>query len=161
MRKIAWLLACSLSAFAAPPVLTELQPRGAEHGHSFTLTITGRDLLADARVVSTLPAAFTPVNVPPEMNGMGRAIAFLVEPKPDAAPGVYPIRIESSKGISNILLFTLGTFPEITEEESLPYSRPNRNDSIETAQPIPSSPVTVNGKLRGASITVSRVGFAA
>jgi hypothetical protein len=150
-------LALSVPAFAAPPVLTDLQPRGVERGHSFTLTITGRDLTPDARAVSTLPAAFTPVNVPPEMSGMGRAIAFLVEPKADAAPGVYPIRIESSKGISNVLLFTIGTFPEITEEESLPYSRPNRNDSIETAQPIPSSPVTVNGKLRGPERDVYRV----
>jgi hypothetical protein len=157
MKNIAWLLALSFAAFAAPPVLTELQPHGAERGHSFTLTITGRDLASDARVVSTLPAAFTPVNVSPEMNGMGRALAFLVEPKADVAPGVYPIRIESSKGISNVLLFTVGTFPEISEEESLPYSRPNRNDSIETAQPITSSPVTVNGKLRGAERDVYRV----
>jgi hypothetical protein len=157
MKQIAWLLALSVSAFAAPPVLTDLQPRGVERGRSFTLTITGRDLVPDARVVSTLPAAFTPVNVAPEIGGMGRAIAFLVEPRADAASGVYPIRIESSKGISNILLFTIGTFPEITEEESLPYSRPNRNDSIEAAQPIPSSPVTVNGKLRGPERDVYRV----
>jgi hypothetical protein len=160
MKNIAWLLALSFPALGASPVLTDLQPRGVERGHSFTLTITGRDLAPDARIVSTLPAAFTPVNAAEmagQMNPMGRAIAFLVEPKPDAAPGVYPIRIESSKGISNVLLFTVGTFPEISEEESLPYSRPNRNDSIETAQPIQSSPVTVNGKLRGAERDVYRV----
>jgi hypothetical protein len=157
MKTGAWLLIVCHAAVAGPPILTELQPRGAERGHAFTLTVMGRDLAADARVVSTLPAAFTPVNVSPEMSGMGRAIAFVVEPKADAAPGVYPIRIESSKGISNVLLFTVGTFPEITEEESLPYSRPNRNDSIETAQPIQASPVTVNGKLRGSERDVYRV----
>lgn len=157
MKTVAWLLAIGNVAFAGAPVLTELQPRGVERGHAFTMTVMGRDLAPDARVVSTLPAAFTPVNVAPEMSGMGRAIAFLVEPEADAAPGVYPIRIESSKGISNVLLFTVGTFPEITEDESLPYSRPNRNDSIETAQPIQSSPVTVNGKLRGSERDVYRV----
>jgi len=157
MRKGAWLLVFCHAAFAGAPVITELQPRGAERGRSFTLTITGRDLAADARIASTLPASFTPVNAPQQMDGMVRSIAFLVEPKPEVAPGVYPIRIESSKGISNVLLFTIGTFPEVTEEESLPYSQPNRNDSIETAQPIQLSPVTVNGTLRGPERDVFRV----
>ena len=54
------------------------------------------------------------------MQTPGRSASFLVELKPDAAPGVYPVRIETPSGISNILLFTLGTFPEVTEEESQP-----------------------------------------
>jgi hypothetical protein len=157
MTKGVWLLVLGQAVYAGAPVITELQPRGAERGHSFTLTITGRDLAADARISSTLPASFTPVNASPQMDGPARSIAFLVEPKPDAAPGVYPIRLESSKGISNVLLFTIGTFPEITEEESLPYSRPNRNDTIETAQPIQFSPVTVNGTLRGPERDMFRV----
>lgn len=157
MRKAACLVLFCCAAYAGPPVITELQPRGAERGHSFTLTITGRNLAADARIASTLPASFTPVNAARQMDGMAGAIAFIVEPKPDVAPGVYPIRVESSKGISNVLLFTIGTFPEVAEEESLPYSRPNRNDSIETAQPIQLSPVTVNGALRGPERDVFRV----
>ncbi len=142
--------------YAAAPVITELQPRGAERGHAFTLTINGRNLPSDARIFSTLPASFTLVksDAPPMP---GRTIEFLVEPKSDVAPGVYPIRIESPKGISNILLFTVGTYPEITEEESRPYARPNLNDSIETAQPIESSPVTVNGTLRGPERDVFRI----
>jgi len=157
---LACILVCQ-AAFAAAPVITELQPRGAERGHAFKLTIVGRDLGTGARVVSTLPATFTALNIPPSADGMmsfpGRSAAFLVEPKPEAVPGVYPIRIESSKGISNVLLFSVGTFPEVTEEESLPYAKPNSNDSIETAQPIQSTPVTVNGTLRGAERDVYRV----
>ncbi len=157
---ITGIFALCQAAFAGPPVITELQPRGAERGHPFTLTIKGKDLPAEARIFSTMPASFTPVKASPpsEPTSMpGRSIAFLVEPKADVQPGVYPIRIESSKGISNILLFTIGTFPEVTEEESLPYSRPNRNDSIETAEPIQASPVTVNGTLRGPERDVFRV----
>lgn len=149
------LLLCQV-AFAGAPVITELQPRGAERGHAFTLTVNGRDLPSDAKIFSTLPASFTLVKSDtPAMPG--RSIEFLVEPKSDAAPGIYPIRIESPKGISNILLFTIGTFPEVTEEESRPYARPNLNDSIETAEPIQSSPVTVNGTLRGPERDVFRV----
>ena len=80
-----------------------------------------------------------------------------MEPNADVAPGVYPIRIETPSGISNILLFTLGTYPEVTEEESQPNSPPNRNDSIETAEPVRSSPVVVNGTLRGPERDVYRV----
>src|SRR5258708_7611176 len=112
---------------------------------------SGRDLGPGGRIVSTLPAPFTPVNAP------AMSAVFLVEPKPEATLGVYPIRIESSKGISNVLLFSIGAFPEVTEEESLPYAKPNSNDSIETAQPIQSTPVTVNGTLRGAERDVYRV----
>src|SRR4029077_5348933 len=72
-------------------------------------------------------------------------------------PGVYPIRIESPSGISNVLLFTLGTFPEVTEEESQPNSPPNRNDTSENAEPVRSSPVVVNGTLRGPERDVYRV----
>jgi hypothetical protein len=73
----------------------------------------------------------------------------LVELRPEASPGVYPVRIETPSGISNLLLFTLGTFPEVTENESQPYAQPNSNDSIETAQPVLMNPVVVNGTLRG------------
>jgi len=155
------LIILSQAAFAGAPFITELQPRGAERGHAFKLTIVGRDLGTGARITSTLPATFTPVNSPPSPDGMmtspGRSAAFLVEPRPEAVPGVYPIRIESSKGISNVLLFSIGAFPEVTEEESLPYAKPNSNDSIETAQPIQFTPVTVNGTLRGAERDVYRV----
>jgi len=154
-------------AMAAAPVITELKPRGAEIGRPFILTAIGRNLGETARVISTLPASFTPV-LPKEtpatasgpmsgpMNPAGRSVSFLVEPKADAAPGVYPIRIESS-GISNILLFTLGTYPEVTEEESEPGSLPHRNDTIETAEPVRSAPVVVNGTLVGPERDVYRV----
>src|SRR5688572_26689891 len=122
----------------APPIITELKPRGAERGKPFTLVVAGRDIPDGAQIRSTMPAAFTPV-IPSEpqamMSAPGRSASFLVEPKADIAPGVYPIRIESSSGISNILLFTVGSFPERTEEESSTYSQPYSNDSIETAEP--------------------------
>jgi hypothetical protein len=146
------LLLGALTVQAAAPLITELQPRGAERGRPFTLTISGKDLGTGARISSTMPASFTPV-----VSSMPGKATFLVEPKPDAVPGIYPIRIESQHGISNVLLFTIGAYPEVTEEESQPYSRPNRNDSIETAEPIQSTPVTVNGTLRGPERDVFRV----
>jgi hypothetical protein len=133
------------SAIAAGPVLTELQPRGAQQGKTFTLTLQGRDLpTAGAKIVSTMPAVFTPMTAP-----MGKGLPFLVEPKGEVPVGTYPIRIETAQGISNVLLFTVGSFPEIDEEE--------KNDSIATAQVVKSTPVTINGTLTGADRDFFRV----
>jgi len=160
MIRYAFMLALAAqSAMCAGPVITELRPRGAEIGRPFILTAIGRNIGEGARVVSTLPASFTlvlPPQTPATMTTAGRSVSFLVEPRADVAPGVYPIRIEST-GISNVLLFTLGTYPEVTEEESQPNSPPNRNGTIETAEPVQSSPVVVNGTLRGPERDVYRV----
>src|SRR5689334_3875273 len=159
MRSWAFILAAQ-AAFAAAPAITELRPRGAEAGAPFTLTVVGRNLGEGAKITTTLAASFTPVlttETPGVMAAPGRATSFLVEVKPEAMPGVYPIRVETPSGISNILMFTLGTYPEVTEEESQPGSLPHRNDSIEKAEPVRSTPVVVNGTLRGPERDVFRV----
>jgi len=142
------VFAISLAASAAAPELTELDPRGAQRGKSFTLTIGGKNLPEGAKVLSNLPATFTPLTPPEEKMTAGRKLPFLVELKADAAVGTYPIRVETPDGISNILLFAVGAFPEVVEEESKPESREHSNDTIETAQRI-AAPVIVNGTLNG------------
>jgi hypothetical protein len=79
----------------------------------------------------------------------GRYATFLVEPTAETPVGVYPVRIQTRDGISNIQLFAIGTFPEFAEDESRPGALPNSNDTIETAQSLPSAPLTLNGTLRG------------
>ncbi|MFN3325446.1 MAG: hypothetical protein ACK5AZ_18275 [Bryobacteraceae bacterium] len=142
------LYSIAAALLAAPPSITELQPRGAQKGRPFVLTIVGDNLGQGAAVVSTLPASFTPLGA--EKPGMAdRYATFLVEPTAEWNVGVYPIRVKGPNGISNILLFSIGAFPEIFEEESRPGALPNQNDSIENAQPLPTTPVTLNGTLRG------------
>ena len=141
---------------AGPPLINELQPRGAQKGRPFKLAILGRDLGGGAKVHSSLPATFTPLAL--ERGQMdGRATVFLVEPKSEIPVGVYPIRVETPDGISNVQMFTVGAFPEMTEEESEPGSLPNRNDTMETAQPLPAANITVNGTLRGAERDLFRI----
>lgn len=129
------------TALLAQPVLTSLQPRGAQKGRPFVLTVVGRNLTEGGRIWSTLPATFTPLG--------SDSTTFLVEPTRDIPAGVYPIRLETPEGISNIQLFTIGTFPEYTEDESKPGALPNSNDTVETAQPLPSAPFVMNGTLKG------------
>ncbi|HKX00491.1 MAG TPA: PPC domain-containing protein [Bryobacteraceae bacterium] len=140
--------AISLALFAAAPELTRLEPRGAQRGKSFTLTLEGENLPEGAQVLTTLPATFTPLAPPQEKMSAGRKLPFLVELKADAAVGTYPLRVQTPDGVSNILLFTVGAFPEVTEEESKPDAREHSNDSIEKAEPI-EPPATVNGTLDG------------
>jgi hypothetical protein len=151
-------VALSLVAAAigwAQPAITDLQPRGAQKGRPFTLTLVGRDLGDGARIDSTLPATFTPLGL--EKGTMSGGATFLVEPSADVAVGVYPIRVLTPNGISNIELFSIGAFPEYTEEESRPGALPNSNDTIETAQPLPPAPLTMNGKLRGPERDIYRI----
>ena len=144
------------AGLSAQPVITELQPRGAQKGKPFTLTLAGRNLGEGAKIRSTMPATFTLLTpeLPPQLQGgpmqdEGRYATFLVEPTADLAVGVYPIRVVTTEGISNVQLFTVGAFPEIPEDESRPGALPNTNDSMEDAQPLPPPPFTLNGTLRG------------
>ncbi len=150
-KKFLWawvlLLAGAAGAWGAPsPVLNDLAPRGAQRGKAFTLTLTGAGL-EGASVVSTLPASFTRLALK-EGRSAESELAFLVELKADAAVGLYPIRVKTADGLSNVLLFSVGAFPETAEEESEPMAQDYSNDSPQKAQPIP-VPITVNGKLRG------------
>ena len=140
MRCIAAALLFCSAVLAAPPFLTELQPRGTQKGKTVTLTVAGRNLSEGAKVITTLPASFTP------LTASARGLPFLVELKPDTPGGVYPIRVQTPGGMSNILLFTVGDFSEIDEVEITAHA----NDTIATAQPVKSTPITINGTLTGA-----------
>ena len=153
---IVFALMVPAATLSAQPVITELQPRGAQKGKPFTLTLSGRNLGEGAKIRSTMPASFTLLtpDQPRSMQGgpmqdEGRYATFLVEPAADVAVGVYPIRVVTGDGISNVQLFTVGAFPELTEDESRPGALPNSSDTIEAAQPLPSPPFTLNGTLRG------------
>jgi len=154
--RICLCLMVGMGLAAAPPVITELQPRGAQKGRPFTLTIAGQNLGDGAKILSSMPASFTAM-APPAGMMEGRYASFLVEPKGELEVGVYPIRVQAADGLSNILLFSVGAFPEINEEESQPGGVPHSNDSIEKAQSLPTSAITLNGTLKGAERDVYRL----
>jgi hypothetical protein len=148
MRWLMWMVPALL---AAQPTITDLQPRGTQKGRPFTLTVEGKNLSEGAKIWSTMPATFTPLA--PGKTGA----SFLVEPTANVPVGVYPIRVETPEGISNIQLFSVSAFPEFLEDESRPGALPNSNDTIETAQPLPNGPFVLNGSLRGPERDVFRI----
>ena len=132
------------SAFGAAPVLERLEPRGAQRGSAVKLTLSGIGLTSDAEILTTLPAGITHLTAPKEEGRAGREIPFLLEIGAEAPIDSFPIRVRTKSGLSNILLFTVGAFPESVEEESVAEIEDPLNDSPDTAQAV-ETPVVVNG----------------
>ena len=134
----------SSTGLAFFPSLKELQPRGAQRGTAFKLTLVGGGLTEGIEVRTTLPASFTPLAAPkPGNQGQDseRAI-FLVELDGDAPIDLYPIRVITPTGMSNLLLFSVGKFREVQEEDDTGAGAIEANQMVE-------APVTVNGTLVG------------
>src|SRR5215472_4761503 len=126
---------------AAEPKLRELQPPGAQRGKTFQLTLIGEALESGAEIITTLPATISRLAPPKELQTPGSELHFLVQLPDDAPVGLYPIRVHTENGLSNVLIFSVGDLPEVSEKEP--------NNSNDQAQPI-TAPVTINGSLTAA-----------
>jgi hypothetical protein len=132
-----------------------LEPRGAQQGQVFTLKLKGEGLAAGAEISSSLPGSVTRLAASQDLPMAESELPLLVQLNEQARVGLYPIRIRTEEGLSNVLLFSVGTFPEVVESESLlpdvlkkEFDR-ERNDTLATAQQV-GVPVTINGTLVGA-----------
>lgn len=156
MKQVVFLLSVAVALYGAAPSLQELHPRGAQRGKTFTLILRGESLAQGAEVKTTLPASFSRLtlskNPLAEFSGSMRAgsiLPFLVTLKAEAAVGLYPIRVITKEGISNVLLFSVGDLPEVGELEA---SNPKQlNDFSAEAQKVP-IPSVINGTLAGADV---------
>ncbi len=147
LRIICFVLPGLAAGLPAPaqPVLTEIRPRGAQRGAAVRLIVEGLNLDSEARLVTNMPAAITPLS---EGQSAEEGRSYLVEISEDAPFGRYPIRVETPEGLSNLVLFGVGPFPEVEELESETPGAKLSNDSAERAQEV-STPVTVHGRLIG------------
>ena len=142
-------LFCSTS-LAVFPSLKELQPRGAQRGTAFKLTVIGSGLTEGLEIRTTLPASFTPLAAPEpgkQDQDFERAL-FLVELDQDAPIDLYPIRVITPTGMSNLLLFSVGKFREVQEKGD--------SGGVIEADQLLEVPVTVNGTLVGPDRDVYR-----
>jgi len=149
------LLALVLSPCeAAAPVLKGLEPRGARQGQVFTLKLKGEGLAAGAEISTSLPGSVTRLAPSQDLAAAETELPLLVQLNEQARVGLYPIRIRTEEGLSNVLLFSVGIFPEVVESESLLPDLmkreldKQRNDTLATAQKV-TVPVTINGTLTG------------
>jgi len=153
------LFSLGVGAYGAAPVLQKLHPWGAQRGKPVTVTLVGTGLGSAVQVVSSLPATFTPLTKGEKQqsqNANQDAILYLVELPADTPVGFHPIRVKTMDGLSNVLLFSVGIFPEVMEKESEQLVHSAVNNSPESSEPI-AVPVTVNGTLNGPDRDVYKI----
>ncbi len=160
IHPLRWIVAfCVCTPLLAQPVLEQLHPRGGRTGTAVRIVLSGKRLGPDPRLLSQAPVVATPLSGPSAAGQMPpRKLTYLLEVRRGARPGAYPVRVETSEGISNALLFTVHEFPQVTELESDPESESDAaaNDLPETAQPV-DVPVTVEGRLQGPERDMFRI----
>ena len=103
------------------------------------LVLAGNGLGDKIQIRSGIPGSMT------ELSADGPAREFLLEVDRTAAPGIYPLAVQTKAGLTNTWLFSVSEFPETVEVESR-ARRARRNDSASEAQPI-ETPRVVNGTL--------------
>jgi hypothetical protein len=145
----ALLLAAPL---VAAPSLKSMKPLGARRGTTFTLTLSGRELTQGSELVSDLPATITRLAPPRDMKTPDTELPFLIELRPDAAIGVYPVRLKNPDGISNVLLLDVGDLPELEPAEEPALLEPRAERTPRLVRP----PVACGGTLRDAGRDVYR-----
>ncbi len=106
------LLAATAPAFAAP-VLKSLDPVGAQRGRTFILKLVGQDLRAGSELITGVPGTISRLAPPKDLKVPETELFLLVQLPADAPTGIYPIRVKNGDGISNVLLFSVGSFPEV------------------------------------------------
>ena len=127
------------SALRAEPTLTRVDPPGAQRGTAVRLVLNGNGLGDKIQVRSGIPGSMT------ELSADGPAREFLLEVDGTAAPGVYPLAVQTKDGLTNTWLFSVSGFPEAAEEEAR-ARRTRQNDTAKDAQPI-ETPRVINGTL--------------
>jgi hypothetical protein len=145
-----WLAGFLLAGVvSATPVIRDIQPKGAQRGKTVKLVVKGSDLPLGAKLETKLPANISRLAPSPNLMRPDSELPFLVELKSDAATGVYPLRIVSDDGISNVVLFSVS---DLAEKEEFEAANPKQsNDLPQTAEKL-AHPAVVTGTLTAADV---------
>ena len=109
-----WLTSILLSLFAlqvasAAPRVTQLSMHGLQIGQPTTIVISGADLL-DAPTI-LLPVKIASQTIKPGATAARVEIEITIDA--EAQPGIYPLRLASSKGVSAPVLVGVDTLPQL------------------------------------------------
>ncbi|MCA9298535.1 MAG: hypothetical protein KDA28_05685, partial [Phycisphaerales bacterium] len=116
----------------ASPTCSSVSPTGVRPGTTASLTFRG-ERLADAVDLVLDDASMRLVSI--DATEAGKVDAT-IEVLPTCATGLYPVRVRTATGLSNMCVLSVAPYPLVGEVEP--------NDTIETATPIEVG-VTVTG----------------
>jgi hypothetical protein len=125
---------CALcgESFSASPVLSAIQPRGAQRGTDAVLTFSG-GRLSDAQEV----LAHSPGIAVKKLEVVNDAtLKVTVGIAPDCRLGEHAFRVRTATGVSDLRTFWVGALPVVEEVEP--------NSEFDKPQPVPLN-VTVHG----------------
>ena len=120
------------TAQAYKPDIVSSTPRGMQRGTTQTVVITG-SRLSDSRQIIVDREGINVKSVKP-VSASKVEVEF--EVPADSSPGLYPIRLVSETGLSNVMMFSVGVLPNVDEKEP--------NSEFATPQVIEKN-VTVEG----------------
>ena len=109
------LVAISPAPLLAAPNIANISPRALRIGHTTTLTITGSDLGADTRILMPIKIASQSI------KDEAKPDRVEIEVTLDAGvqPGLYPLRLAGSKGVSNLVVVGIDRLPQAALSEKL------------------------------------------
>ncbi len=119
---------------AEPPGINGISPFGIQRGVATPVNVNGANLKSNPRLIA--PFGFRIGE--PALPGSDAANArFLLTVDGETPVGVYPVRMQTDEGLSNLFLFAVGQVGQVAEAED--------NSTFETAQVI-KAPVVVEGQ---------------
>src|SRR6056300_633707 len=106
------LMSCS-SVFAYKPDLVSSTPRGVQRGGTHKVVLEGTRL-GDSRQLLLDQPGINVINVTPIDD---KKVEIEIEVPSSTKPGLYPLRIVTETGLSNVLFLGVGALPAIDEVE--------------------------------------------
>ena len=132
------------SAHAVSPSFTATTPAGAQRGTELTVTLKGARLEDAQEIIFYSPG----IEVVKLESIKADAVKAHLKIAPDCRLGEHQLRVRTASGVSDLRLFEVGSFREITEVEP--------NNEIGKAQKVlPNS--TINGTAGGEDVDVFQV----
>ena len=101
------------SISAVEPGLGSISPSGLQRGKDTEVTYSG-GRLADAQELLFYSPGLTVKKIEPVNDG---AVKASVSVAPDCRMGIHAVRVRTATGISNLMTFTVGPFPDVPEVE--------------------------------------------
>lgn len=142
------------AATAGSPGLNTIDPSAAERGVESRLELNGVDLRHATELVVPFAAEVKIATAPTADKSASRpsfvseSIRISLTPAADVAPGIYPIRVRTPEGISNLRLIEITDLPVVRAREPNGRYRLGKLD-LEQAQPITLPAVIAGGRLAG------------
>jgi hypothetical protein len=132
----------SASAWGGEPRINTVYPPTFERGVATSVQIVGKELATATELSVPFQAEISKTS-----GGNVEVVTFSIKPAPKTPPGVYPLRVVSQEGISNLRLIAVTTVPVVKRARELKEAYKNGRPDFEQAQRVEWPVVVTGGRL--------------